>query len=238
MRTIKVLMVLAGMLLCSSGVFADLITLNFAGEVYAVGDALTGDGVAVNDIVNGQIVYDTSAPPLPGSNADYGVFNGGLFNISIGSFDVTSVSGSLRTQNDQQNGSATNPADGLTYQTSPGTSDDLNGRTATSWQFGLRRENLSGQLWPDVAAAPDLADWANVTLADINSASWHWMQFTTDVNDDFFGDSQIRWNITSFNVGSDSAQEPGGPGGPIPEPASLSLLTMGLVGLALRRRRK
>lgn len=216
----------AGLLFSSASVMAVPMTIDFTGAIYTVGSSLTGAGVNVGDTVTGQFFYDTSAADN-NPNSGYGMYIADGFNILFGSaFLATSSNTTLTTQNDQQNGSATQPADGLTVRANTVAGDMLNGRNIDAYQFGLRRENASGHLWPD-DAIPDASDWASVTLADINAPDWHWMQFDRMASDASIFDSQIRWDVTSFAVTTR-----------VPEPASLLLISIGLAGLGIASRKR
>ncbi len=211
--------IFTGLLLASAAANSQIITVDYVGNVTAVGSMLTGDGVSIGNGVSGSFSYDTE-------------MNGVLsaFTISIGGFSaVMSGAGVLSVQNDQQNGSATLPADGLTVFTGSTTSPALNGYTNPSMQFGLLKENVAGQLWNDTLP-PDTADWAGVSIADVNAADWHWMDFGLSTT--HFSDDQIRWNVEAFRV---SAQD-GVPA--VPVPAAVWLFGSGLAGLLGAARRK
>ncbi len=214
----KKLVLLFIVLVFSSSASVMALTIGFTGNVYSVGLGISGDGVSVGDIITGQFTYDAAVLD-PICDTDYGsYYEAQKFDIMFSSgFFYSSLSTTAGVQNDRQNGWATLPADGMTVRSDIASGDTLNGKNVTAFQFGLRRENISGHLWSD-EYLPDADDWAGVSLADINAPDWHWMEF------DHMLDSQIRWEITSFTVS--------------PEPGTMVLLGIGLAGLAGIRRRK
>ena len=212
----KVLFVLS-CLYFSVSASAAPITVSYEGTVTDLGILLAGDGVAVGDTVFGEFSYDTD---IAGT-----LFS---FDITIGTFS-SSLTGSsyFSVQNDQQNGSATLPADGFTLGGEV-TTTGLNGNITAGQQFGVRRDNVLGQLWNDTLL-PDLTDWANITLADINAPDWHWMDFGLP-NTQSFRDDQIRWDVTSFSVRPGSTS--------VPEASALSLLLLSCLSFILAYRRR
>lgn len=228
-RNTAIALVAGLLLVLSLPSVAGIVTVNFEGTIHTVGDSVSGDGVNVGDGVSGTFSYDTAASDLD-SSADRGFYFGDGFSLTLGGTHTASASSStVRTQNDQQNGSATNPADGMTVFATPDSGFTLNGRAVEQYQFGLRRDIVTvGQLWAD-DLLPDLTDWNNITLADVNAPDWHWMALTFDSAEDTTTfDRQIRWDIDSFSV-----TESG-----VPEPATVALLALGLCAIAWGRRRR
>jgi len=209
----------ASALLFSSVSQGIIIQVDYTGSVTSLGSALTGDVVNLDDSVLGSFTYDS----------DLGQTDSLLsFSLSLGSSFTANLSGgdSFSVQNDQQNGSATLPADGLIVR-GEFTSTPLNSYTSGVMQFGLLRDNVDGQLWNDTLL-PDLSDWANITLADINNPDWHWMDFGLTGTENF-RDDQIRWDVDSITATNTSS---------IPEPSILALMVLGLTGIGFTRRRK
>lgn len=200
---------------------AAIIQVDFEGSVTALGNQLQGDVVDLNELVLGSFSYDTAGTGISS------------FSLTIDSFSASVTdSGFFTVQNDQQNGSATLPADGfiLGAYGSSVTSSVLNGYTAGGsggrLQFGIRRENILGQLWDDLLL-PDMSDWTNITLSDINAPDWRILDFGLTTTN--FWDDQIRWDVDSFTVTDMTS---------VPEPSAILLMSAGLIGLGLRRRAK
>jgi len=203
----------------STAATAAMITVDFTGTVYSVGASISGDSVAVGDTLTGQFSYDTTSPDIyPADNR--GIYAGQSFNIAFNeNFSASSFETSVIVTNDLQNGTAVPPSDSLIAAANTLSSDTLNGRGISKFQFGLSKYNLSGQLWFD-DFLPDAGDWAGITLADINAPTWHVMQLEYDAATESLFDSQIRWNIDSFDVTT------------VPEPSTCLLFGAGLAGLA------
>ncbi len=216
MNKYKILLIGASALLFSSVSQSAIIQVDYEGSVTDLGSLLSGSTVSLNDSVQGSFTYDSDL-----SSSDSLL----SFSISLGSIFTASSTGSsyFNVQNDQQNGSATQPADGFTVG-SGFASTPLNGYTTGSMQFGVLKDNADGQLWNDTLL-PDLSDWTNISLADINNPDWHWMDFGVSTTGNF-RDDQIRWDISSFNVS------------PVPEPSVLTLMALGLAGIGFFARRK
>ncbi len=189
------------------------ITVNYQGTVTSLGVLLEGDGVSIGSTVFGEFTYDADiAEPL---------FS---FNINIGTFSSSLSAGGSRyfnVQNDQMNGSATLPADGFTLGGEVTTSG-LNGYTDAGQQFGILRDNVDGQLWNDTLL-PDLSDWSNITLADINRPDWPWLDFGVAGLSNF-RDDQIRWDVSSFSVTA------------VPEASPFALLIVSLICFLFARK--
>lgn len=230
MKTVVASLLTGALIALSLPAWAGIVTVNFEGTIHTVGDSVSGDGVDVGDGVSGTFSYDTAATDLSASDPGRGFYIGGSFSLTLdGLYTASASSSTVRTQDDEQNGSATNPADGMTVFATPDSSFTLNGRAVEGFQFGLRRDVVTvGQLWAD-DLLPDLTDWNNVTLADVNAPDWHWMRLTFDsAEDSSIFDSQVRWDIDSFAV-----TETG-----VPEPATIALLAFGLGAIGYGRRRR
>ncbi len=217
MDKIKILLGASALLFASSS-NAVVIQVDYTGSVTDLGDLLAGDGVALYDNVSGSFTYDSDLAPTD-SLLDFSVSLGSSFTATM---DATGSSW-FRVYNDIYS----NPGDGFNVGTGNVTGSTLNGHTANSMQFGVWRYNSLGQLWDD-SLLPDMTDWANITLADINLADWRWMDFGLDTDDHW--EDQIRWDVDSFTVSAASVS--------VPEPSIIALFGAGLVGLGFARRRK
>ncbi len=213
----------------SASSHATPIRIDFTGTIDSVGAGVAGGGIFVDDSVTGHFSYDTETPDTFWDAADntkgeYRTLTQ-TFNIMIGSsFSATSSSTTITVQNNFSNGSA--PVDGLYVTGNPASGGTLNGRDVHSFQIGLTKNNSVAHLWSD-DFLPDATDWAGVSLSDMNAPGWRWMKFDWRSGDTRF-DAQIRWNITSFNLGSST----------VPEPATMMLFGFGVLGLAGISRRK
>ena len=180
---------------------ADIITVNYTGSVTDLGILLSGDSVSLGDTVNGSFSYDTSLA------AGDSLLS---FNLSINAFSAQ-LDGSYTFTNVGND----RPEDSFVLGGN-GTNTGLNGHTSGLMQFGVRR--VDGSLWGDTLL-PDLADWANITVADMNSADWRWIDF--GLVTDNFRDDQLRWDVSGFSVTSTV----------VPLPAAAWLFGSGLIGL-------
>lgn len=203
----------AAFALMSSAASAQTIRVDYVGTITDLGSLLTGNGVAVNDKMTGSFTYDSNQPGLGLIAFSNSFANGFVASMAAGT-------GQLFVQNDQQNGAATLPADGFTVY-SGSTSGAWNGYSNPVMQFGLRQDNILGQLWNDTAL-PDMADWSLITLAAINAPDWRWLDFGA-LGIPNFADDQIRWSVDSFRVTDVSA---------VPLPAAAWLFGSALLGLA------
>ncbi|MCF6282549.1 MAG: PEP-CTERM sorting domain-containing protein [Candidatus Polarisedimenticolaceae bacterium] len=194
---------------------AAIIQVDYIGSVTHLGEWLAGDAVSIGDTVTGSFVYDLDLSP---SDTLLG------FTMSMGSSFNASLAGDsawFRVYDD----AGSNTYDAFNVGTTA-TSDALNGYTASTMQFGVGRYSSQGQLWDD-ALLPDLSDWANVTVADINRFDWRWMDFGVSGSGDHHSVDQIRWGVDSFSVADVSS---------VPEPSALVLMGIGLAGIGYRRR--
>ncbi len=196
---------------------AAVIQVDYTGSVTALGILLEGDGVSLGDTVVGSFTYDSDASSGDSLSA-FSISIGGVFNATMGGTDSDWFS----VSNDQSPG-----FDGFNTGTTNIISDTLNGYSAALMQFGAGRYNINGQLWDDTLL-PDLADWANITLADMSTLDWRWMDFGLATNN--FSDDQIRWDVSSFEVTGLSDK-------PLPEPPIMLLMLMGLFYLVAGRKR-
>lgn len=187
---------------------AQTITVNYKGKVTDIGSFLVNNDVAVGDDMNGSFSYDTDP-----SGAGLISFSNSFGNGFIATMATPNP---LFIQDDQQNGSATLPADGFIVRSSSTSNQDWNAFTNPFMQFGLRQENIVGQLWDDILP-PDLNDWSLITLEAINAPDWRFLDFNATV--EHFSDDQIRWAVESFSVSA------------VPVPAAAWLFGSSLIGL-------
>ena len=212
----KQLLVFLAILLAPLSLNAAIINVNYSGTVTTLGAWLTGDGVSIGDNVLGSFTYDSDL----GTNDSVQAFS-----IAIGGGFTASMDGDeswFRVYNDAY----TNPTDAFAVGTTA-TSTPLNGYEADVMQFGVFRYNSQGQLWDD-ELLPDLDDWANITLDDVNRADWHWMDFGASTSEDPHYVDQIRWDVQEFSYS----------GTAVPEPATIALLGLGLVAMGFFHTRR
>jgi len=210
------ILTIIALFLTSLSTNAQIINVNYSGVVTDIGSLLTGDGIAVGTTMNGSFTYDTAGGGVVDEFSTS--FANGFF-ASIGP-----SGGTITVQNDQMNGSATLPADGFRINANDTTSNTLNGYANPDMQFGIRQQNIDGQLWDDTLP-PDLNDWSLITLAAINAPDWRWLDFGLSTTN--FPDDQIRWEVTEFSVSA------------VPVPAAVWLFgtaLIGFVGYSRRRR--
>lgn len=193
---------------------AQIIKVDYTGTVTSIGSLLIGNGVAIDDAMSGSFSYDTN-PSGAGLISFANSFSNGFTATMTGS-------GNLTVQNDQQNGSATLPADSFIVGSSSTSNTDWNGLTNPYMQFGLRQENIAGQLWDDTVP-PDLSDWALITLGAINAPGWRILDFAA-TGTSHFSDDQLRWEVDAFSV--------------IPVPAAVWLFGTSIFGLLGFSRKK
>lgn len=193
---------------------AQLVTVDFEGEVTSIDTLLLGDGVNLGTKVTGQFSY-TIGTTDSNVSPDMGIYSIDSYSISIGSsFNASSTTQTLRLQNDQMNGSATSPADGLTVGSSTGISaDTLNGQNLSYFQMGLRNENTAGQLWTN-DSLPGMAFWNSLDVNSLTGADWNWLRFDDNLN------SQLRFELTSVSAGGSNS---------VPEPSTTALIGVGLL---------
>lgn len=194
---------------------AQIVTVNYAGQMTDVGSLLTGSGVAVGDFMSGSFSYDTD-PAGAGLISFSNTFSNGFIATKSGA-------GSLTVLDNQQNGSATLPADSFLVNSASTSNQNWNGLADPSMQFGLRKENVLGQLWADILP-PDTSDWSLISLADINAPDWRILDFGVSGTSHFSND-QLRWDVTSFSVSA------------VPVPAAVWLFGSGLLGLLGMRKK-
>ena len=211
MKLVKLIMCGVFALVTVETANATVINVGFTGTINNVGSDVTGF-VSLGDSMSGLFSYDT--------DTDLAL----SFSITLGGVTLTSSGQTINVQNDQQNGSSTNPADGMTIYGSLLPGDlTVNNYAAQAFQFGLRRDIVTvGQLWNDTET-PGLDDWANITLDDINAPGWHWLSF--DVPGASTSDD-IRWEVTGYTASSSS----------VPEPLTVVLLGTGLLVISVVRR--
>ncbi|WP_445370965.1 hypothetical protein ACH518_17190 [Methylomonas sp. HW2-6] len=210
---IHILIASSGLLLPLSGQ-AQSIRVDYTGTVTDIGSLLVGNGVAIGSAMSGSFTYDVDTGVVSALSHRFG--NG--FTASL------AAPVNLWVQNDQQNGSATLPADGLIVGGASISNTDWNGLANPAMQFGLLQENATGQLWNDTLP-PDLSDWSSIPLAAINGPDWRWLDFNVP-NRPNFADDQIRFSVDSFTVTA------------VPLPAGIWLFLSGVMATLGMQKRK
>jgi len=193
---------------------AQSIRVDYTGTVTDIGTLLVGNGVDIGSQMSGSFTYDVATGVV--SEFSHSFANGFSANLA--------APVNLFVQNDQQNGSATLPADGLIVGGTGVSNTGWNGLANPAMQFGLRQENAAGQLWNDTLP-PDLSDWSLVSLAAINGPDWRWLDFNVP-NLTNFADDQIRFSVGSFTVTA------------VPLPAGIWLFLSGVMATLGMQKRK
>lgn len=193
---------------------AQSIRVDYDGTVTDIGSLLLGNGVSVGSAMSGFFIYDVNT----------GIVSSFTHSFSNGFSASLTSPVNMFVQNDQQNGSATLPGDGLTVNGASASNNSWNGFQNPDMQFGLRQNNADGQLWNDTLP-PDLNDWSAVSLAAINGPGWRWLDFNVP-NLPNFADDQIRFSVDSFTVNA------------VPVPTAIWLFLSGLMGVLGFQKRK
>jgi len=218
MRKLSLLFALIYLLFYSSVGFAAQFQINFSGEVesltiFGVPGAPTLETVFnIFDPVTGTIFVDTdSLAPTTISS----------FVLTIGSYTASASSGTTFLRNDNMAGSQAPIVDSIVFFANSNiTSTPIDGFSVDILQFAVGTENLSVLDASSVVGPTEILNlWADTP--NYFSGNLNYMSFGNSLSDD----ETARFALTSVTVS------------PVPEPSTIFLLSAGLMGLGVFRRR-
>jgi hypothetical protein len=201
------------LLLATSSARAEPIIGQFIATINSVDAPLAGT-FSVGQTLSGSFLYESSTAPRTGSNSQFGVFDA----LSLVEFEtpayLASSTGAPEIQIDNDPGSPFTDRFGLVARASDGlTGSNVNGLALQS--FGFRLDDSTNTVFTTALVLP--------TQLQLS-------QFTTSAFFIFFGNGTdlaiVSGQFTRFEVA------------PVPEPTSLTLISLGVAGLGIAFRRR
>lgn len=208
-------------LLCtfSNASYAVIIDVDFTGEVNFVDSALAGT-FSVSNFVSGSLSYSTTDTHTSSLTSTRAIYDQALqsFSLTIGSYMVNATGGNILVDNDNQAGSSAPLRDWIIFQGVNAVSGaSINGYDPNRLQFALSTETLTTLSDLDI---PSVADLMNLWSVNNAAGNINFLAFT--------GLNEARFSLSTMNANIRS----------VPEPSTIALFGLAIIGLGLRRTRK